>query len=131
MNGLFMLTIKDTSNKMSEYDLFYITNYIIKSKIGQSDIIKYEFEHGKQDKIHIHCICKSLKLSIPHGNYLTKYLHKYKIYNKNKEEIPTKSIIIHVSPIKDENHLNNCYKYILKEKINCVKENEYNCEFID
>jgi hypothetical protein len=130
MNGLYLLTIKDTSNKINEKDLFYITNYIIKSKIGQSDIIQYEFEHGKQDVIHIHCICKSSKQTIPNGFMLTKYLHKYKIYHENNNaEIPTKSIIIHVSPIKDDYHLNTCYKYILKEKINYVKETE--CEFID
>jgi hypothetical protein len=86
MDGLFMLTIKDNLNKISDEDLHFIANYIL--KFCKSEIIKYEFENGKQERKHIHCICKPINKHIPNIlniciniKYFVKYLLILQILN--------------------------------------------------
>jgi len=134
--GLFMLTIKDNANAITEAHLKYLVAYC--AKFCKSEVIRQEFEFGKQGRFHVHAVCQSKSGKMPNAKALDAYLKKYILWVEHTEETPNghkiererlhiSSLTFHISPIKDENHKNQVEKYIVKE--NSTKYDDIN--FID
>lgn len=132
-NGLFddyyLLTIKDTANNISKHHLRFLVQYCL--KFLKSTFVRDEIEFGKQGYIHVHAVLKLNKSSmLPNGQALSKYLKKYSIFYEESTEtmhghiverhlIDTKSLLVHISPIKDASHKSFLETfYLRKEKIN-------------
>lgn len=124
-DGLFMLTIKDNANAITEAHLKYLVAYC--AKFCKSEVIKQEFEFGKQGRFHVHAVCRAKSGKMPNTKALDAYLKKYILWVEHTEETANGHIIererlnltsltFHISPIKDENHKNQVDKYIVKEK---------------
>lgn len=124
-DGLFMLTIKDNANNICEAHLDYLVRYC--ANFCKSEVIKQEYEFGKQGRFHVHAVCKSKSGKLPNIKGLDSYLKKYKIWFEREDStrgghiltrtlIDINSLTFHISAISDENHSKAVDKYIKKEQ---------------
>jgi len=134
--GKQLLTIKCPSNMYSESDLLRVTSHISKFiKFDFNKIDRYEFEHGKQNQVHIHAIINKLRV-LP-DNELKTIAGKFKgrpcIYDEVvpdfggkiallEHKIDTKHFIWHLRPISNTEHLENLKEYIVKEQVHFIDE---------
>lgn len=129
-DGLFMLTIKDNANNISKADLLFLVNYCL--KFCKAELVRHEFEFGKQGRIHIHAVCKAKSGKMASAIGMEKYLHKYTIFTEHTEEttdghiitrkrLSIDSLTFNLSPITSEQHLYNVNGYVEKEQ----------CDFTD
>lgn len=135
-DGLFMLTIKDNANEISKAHLNYLVRYC--AKFLKSEVLRNEYEFGKQGRIHVHAVLKAKNGKMPCYVALMKYMKKYEIFYEEYSElvnghlierrrIDVNSLTIRITPIKDENHKCNVDNYIVKEK----QDRYEGVEFID
>jgi len=128
--GLFMLTIKDNANNISKADLLFLVNYCL--KFCKAELVRHEFEFGKQGRIHIHAVAKAKTGKMACAIGLNKYLKKYSIFKEYTEEttdghiitrkvLSIDSLTFNLSPITSEQHAYNVNGYIEKEQ----------CDFTD
>lgn len=146
------LTVKCPSNNTTDGDLLRVV-YFLREIVGFSEIVKYEFENGKQNQRHIHVIIK--KTRMPSEEELGKMSKKFKLkklkhlqetyepsnidWNPESEEEPAyrtrliewevdlKKYTWHLSDIKDQEHLGALDNYIVKE----LTKPDYSNLFID
>jgi len=129
-NGLFMITIKDNANNYSESDMIFLLKYCL--KYCKSELVRHEFEFGRQQRFHVHAIAKAKNNKMPFADGLLKYLNKYEIFKESSKDIPgghivarrrlsIDSLTFRLTPITDEQHLINCNGYLVKEQ----------CDFTD
>lgn len=129
-DGHFMLTIKDNANNYLQADMLFLIKYCL--KFCKSEYVRHEYEFGIQQRFHAHCIAKSKNGKLPFYEGLLKYLKKYSIFTESSEEtidghiITRKQLLIdsltfRLTPITSQQHLVNCFGYLVKEQ----------CDFTD
>ena len=127
------LRIKCPSNHTSEAELLRVV-YFLREIIKFSDVIQYEFENGKQNQKHIHCVIKKLKMPTPDElgkmsatfkKKKLKYFEESIMPNETldgyktiliEKEIDLKKYNWHLSNIEDDAHLKTLSTYLQKEK---------------
>lgn len=129
------LVVKCPSNSASDVDLLRVVHHLSTFLNFDPSSMQYEFEQGKQNQIHIHCIINKLKVLTDletgkaHAKFKSRPIIYYDVCPKDennlspvliKQIINPKNFTWFLQPVKDMEHYHCLKEYLVKEQITFI-----------